>query len=212
MLCSSYDNTTLRPVNTIARLTDTTIPVGPHLSNCLSLWTCVWLSNDIRNFLYKLRNNDLSLNNRLNSYDSNVDPRCTFCRIVGPDRTVRDGLNHAFLKCYTSDKLLREVVKRCEPVPDIETQEFRQVFWYGSAITEDDDTEFTNNSNLAGLIIFDLFKYTVWKFRIRRKVPNSVAFLREFDFTLNIVTTGSKRIKDLISAQNMFSNFVRALG
>jgi hypothetical protein len=212
IVSNQHDNQTLRCVNTIARLTDTTLPVGSHLDNCLKLWYYSWLSNSVRDFIFKLRNNDLSLNNRLNSYDDTVDPRCNFCRILNSDTTSRDGLNHAFYDCPTTRSLLSTLIARCEPVPDINSRIFRQLYWYGTGITDEEDESYTPNSNIAGLVVFDIFRYTIWTFRCKRKVPNVISFFREFDFSIALMLRKSRWITEIVAANNMFSNFLQARG
>ena len=209
-----FDNQNLRCVNTLAQLTDTEIPPSHLLNNCLSLWNNVWINNDMRNFMFKFRNNDLGLNNRLNAFDATVDPRCTFCRIIDPDSTMRDGLNHAFFECPTARTLLRTTITKCEPVPDIDSRNFRQLFWYGTEVTEDEaeDGQLFPNANLPGLLIFETFRYTLWKFRLRRKVPNPAMLNREFDFALNLITIKSKKLRDSVASSNLLANFLQARG
>jgi hypothetical protein len=47
----------------------------------LATWVSVWkfnaIPNDINMFVFNCRNNSLPLNNRLNTYRHEVDPRCT---------------------------------------------------------------------------------------------------------------------------------------
>ena len=212
IICTQYDNQSLRCVNSFARLTDTSIPVSTHLNNCLKLWNFSWLNNDMRNFLFKFRNNDLRLNNRVNAYDNTVDPRCTFCRIIDAATVVRDSLNHAFYDCPTVKHLLVRLIDRCEPRQDVHSRLFRQLYWYGSGVTAEDDESFAPNGNLAGLIIFDTFRYVTWKFRLKRRVPNINSFSREFDFVLKVALSNSRKATEILAGDNMFSNFLQARG
>ena len=208
----NFDNTNLRCVNTLARLTDTTIPVSPHLNNCLAHWQSAYMTNDTRNFLFTLRNNDLRLNNRLNAYDNDIDARCTFCRILDSNTNARDGLNHAFFLCPTTKFFLGILIQKCEPVPDMDTRDFRQLYWYGSEATEEEEDPYTPYSNSGGLLVFDLFRYTIWKFRSRRRVPNEITFFREFNFSLKLCTLKNKRAGEILAGNNMFANFLPARG
>jgi len=212
IIASEYDNRNLRCTNTVARLTDTVLPISRHLGTCLGLWQRAYMTNDTRNFIFMLRNNDLKLNNRLNAFDNSVDPRCTFCRIIDRNTDSRDGLKHAFYTCPVTHNLLRHLVSHCEPVPDTYSRDFRQIYWYGSDITDEDNELAGVTSNLPGLIIFDLFRYTIWKFRLRRKIPNVISFMREFNFTLKICTLNSRRVTESLAADNMFTNFLQARG
>ena len=55
------------------------------------------LPNDMRNFLFLLRNNTLPLNNRINAFDAQISPMCTFCRIAYRDTLNRDSFEHFFI-------------------------------------------------------------------------------------------------------------------
>ena len=96
--CTAYDFNpeTLRIVNSFSILADCPVPGPANLKKCLGLWSNSWINNDMRQFLYLLRNNGLMLNNRLNAIDETVSPYCTFCRIIDRASAERDGFLHFF--------------------------------------------------------------------------------------------------------------------
>ena len=95
----SADPVNLKTVLTFSNLANAPVPPLILLKKCLGLWNSAWIHNDMRNFLYLLRNNGLPLNNRLNAFDPTVSAKCSFCRIVDRDTAPRDSFFHFFYDC-----------------------------------------------------------------------------------------------------------------
>ena len=69
----------------------------------------------MRNFLYLLRNNGLTLNNRLNAFDPTISAKCSFCRIVDRDTAPRDSFFNFFYDCKITTRLLQQWCAIFEP-------------------------------------------------------------------------------------------------
>ena len=122
---SSADPYNLRTVTTFSNLANTNPPLLAPLKKCLGLWNSSWMHNDMRNFLYLLRNNGLMLNNRLNAFDRTVSPNCTFCRIVDREAAPRDGFLHFFYDCPVTFRLMSQLCNIFElPLNRPEFQEY----------------------------------------------------------------------------------------
>ena len=169
----------IRCVRKFAQLTDTTVPENKNLAACLGNWYHSYLPNDFRNFLFLFRNNQLPLNNRINAFDDTVDPRCTFCRIIDNNTASRDGLSHVFCTCIVTDRLIAQLINKLEPIPDPNSIEFKHMYWYGSLPENPQLTPYI-------LLVFDTFRYVLWKYKLRRKIPNFDALLSEICFILSI--------------------------
>ena len=104
---ASWNPLTQRTVAYFGELANTMLPNLTSLKFCLGLWNNSCLSNDFRNFLFHLRNNSLPLNNRLNAFDQDVSPSCSFCRIIDRETAPRDSFYHFFFRCPVTKRLLR---------------------------------------------------------------------------------------------------------
>ena len=162
----SADPTTLRTVTTYAMLTGTTVPNEYSIKMCLGVWNFNWLNNDFRNFLYLLRTNGLMLNNRLNAIDPTVPVTCNFCRIIDRDTEQRDSFPHFFFTCPTTNRLLGQWCTNFEPQINLDSEDFIKLYWYRIP------PEGIPASELIPLIS-DLFKFILWKFKSRKKIPNA---------------------------------------
>jgi hypothetical protein len=86
-------------------------PDGTWMRNWFSSWNTHSFNNDFRFFIFKLRYNYIGTNNRLNAYLKDVDPRCTYCRMLDVDSNQRDSLLHCFLQCETAQRFLRSLTE-----------------------------------------------------------------------------------------------------
>ena len=86
-----YDILKLTQVNTMARITNTTVPGIERVKNMYSIWGRAYLNNDLRIFLLKYFNNILGLGNRIAHFVANAENRCTFCLITNKPDPVHSG-------------------------------------------------------------------------------------------------------------------------
>jgi hypothetical protein len=193
----------LRIVNTFSILTGTPKPDPDCLNICLGLWRCAALSNDCREFLFKLRNNQLMTNLRLNSFDNTVSKNCTFCKIR--NQFSEETFSHLFFSCPTTRSLLAVLVDRMEPAPDMDSENFKKLYWYGLS-----DEHVYHTKPI--LLCFEIFRYILWKHKMRRKVPNRVKFLEEVLFQIGVISAQNKSIRYSISGCNLVANFLQAQG
>jgi hypothetical protein len=87
----------IRSVQSFADLVELPVPVGTALRNICISWSHSCCGNQLREFIFKFRYNYLNLNNRVNAFNPEIDPRCTFCRIRDRETRTRDSLRHFFL-------------------------------------------------------------------------------------------------------------------
>ena len=195
----------LRTVMQYSILTTIPVPNQPYLGKCLGLQNKSFLPNDVRNFLFLLRNNSLSLNNRLNAFDENVSPFCTFCRIIDGETATRDSFNHFFFSCPVTNNLLLQWTRELNPAPDINSLDFKQLYWFGSGTLSYDES-----GSVA--LCMDLFKYVIWKSKLRRRLPNFIYVLREFTFLVETACTLSRKFTLRLQNNNLLANFLPARG
>jgi hypothetical protein len=152
-----------RCYNTFCNLVNINLEREEHV--ILPVWGSSWnifsYTNDFKNFVFCLRYNQLPLNNRLNSYMSDVNPSCTFCVINGVNPAPRDSLSHCFLHCNTVRNWLENILGNTSFNLDINNPDFFRLSRFGIYNTETLTTSRINVFNL----FFDSFKYVVFKHR-----------------------------------------------
>jgi exonuclease III len=175
------------------------------VKRCLGSWNRSALQNNMREFLFKFRNNQLPLNNRLNAIDENVDPRCNFCRIIDSHSNIRDSFEHFFMLCPITRTLLSQFLLLFEPQLSINQPQFKNIYLFGR-----NDVNRLYEEKI--LFIMDSFRFTLWQFKIRRKVPNWTVFKRELLFIIETSASRNTLLRSGIQRNNMLANFLPALG
>ena len=201
------DPTRLQTVVTFAGIINLEVPTAEVLNPILRGWNLFFLPNDFREFIFKERNNALAVGAREAHFDADADERCTFCRILFPPVQTREDFIHLFYDCPITDGLINNFLRRLridlprnrnDPDPD-----FKKYYWYGTKNLNPDPTL---------LLIFELFRYCLWKFKTRRILPR----IRELlDIYLNMLETMIKIklvLRNKIANNPLISNILQALG
>jgi len=192
-------------VQSFADLTDTEVQSVDIIKRCLGGWNHYATENLFREFVFKQRNNQLRTNNRLHAIDHNIDPRCSFCRIIDNDTNTRETFGHLFFTCPVTSALLNALAQKLEPRIPTDSELFKNLYWYG---------RFDENTAIESvlLLFFDTVRFLIWKFRYRRKVPNWLMLERELKFTLVCVFNLNQSIKTKAESANIISNLLPARG
>ena len=152
-------------------------------------------------------------------FDQDVDERCTFCRILYPPTDERETFSHIFRTCRIVEELTKKFIRVFRlPIvyryalfdPDLDPDPTRDpdptfdyLYWYGL---------YDQKNDAGSVVFFELFRYVLWKFKTRRRLP----ILRELkDIFLNMLETMlhlKPKLRQIISNNNLISNILQALG
>jgi hypothetical protein len=69
--------------------------------------------------------------------------------------------------------------------------DFRQLYWYG---TNGNDT---NDAVFCTLTFFDAFRYLIFKYRLRKKLPEAQSLFEELKFFILNIFRASKNLKNV---------------
>ena len=144
-------------------------------------------------------------NNRINAFDDNISPLCSFCRIVDRDSASRDSFNHFFLACPVTHNLLFQWTRSLNPPPDINSLDFKQLYWFRSVPLSNDETGTVT-------LCMDFFKYVIWKSKQRRRLPNVISVSREILFLIESACAQSRVLRHLFLNNNLIENLFQARG
>ncbi len=177
------------------------------MKKILSSWNSFFLTNDFREFLLKQRNNTLGIGARVAHFDENADERCTFCRLLYQETRQREDFIHLFRTCPITNGLLQNFFRRFRililaPGPDPDNN-FDKIFWYGI-----DGTEHSQ----ALQLFFDIFRYCLWKFKTRRRLPRIIELSDIFLAILDTILAIKPKIRRKIFNNRLIANISQALG
>jgi hypothetical protein len=193
----------LRHVNTFFDLIQLPVPDAIVVKKLNITWNLSYLSSSIKDFIFKIRSNYLKLNNRLNAYNENIDPKCTFCRIRIGDAAPRDSLEHCFLSCPTSGNAINALTR--EFFANYNIINFREFFWTGILDGHEKLME-------VFVVFWDVFRYLLFKFRLRRKIPNIDMLRKELVFALRTSAFKNRQFSALANSEVNLAQLQRAIG
>jgi hypothetical protein len=87
-------------------------------------------------------------------------------------------------------------------------EEFKSLYWYGIFNTEN----LTIYRLKIFILIFDLFRYLVFKNRCRKRIPTNDNFINEFSFELKWILKCNKKTRIAISRTSELMRLMQALG
>jgi hypothetical protein len=204
----SIDTRNLRSFNTFTDLIGFIPDEEFNVGNWYSSWNTHSLSNDFRTFIYNSRFNSLPLNNRLNSYLQEVDPSCTFCNITHNRPAPRDSVSHCFLHCNSVQSLLTDFIMILGINLDINSSQFAKLYWFGYTAG---DVNITVRC-FATSLIFDGFRYVLFKNRQRRHLPSSLQLQIEVATLFKWICRYNNKIFQAIQCTFPNTIFLQAIG
>ncbi len=98
--------TDIRSVHTYFRLIDMEMEDEPFIQTANKWWDFHALPNNVREFLFKFRNNYLPLNTRVSNFVENIDRSCTFCNLTNIHPVQEETFLHLFFDCNHTQSLM----------------------------------------------------------------------------------------------------------
>jgi hypothetical protein len=194
---------------TYSRLVRTTLDPDWDIGDWYSSWSINALPNDFRMFMFNSRNNSLPLNNRVNAYIEEVDPSCTFCRMLGALPAPRDSLIHCFLECPYTNMLLNNFLAQIGMGgTDLASIDFRLLYWYGKFV----NVPTTSLNKILMIAIFDCFRFLLFKGRQRKRVLTFRVFMDELIFFVKFICRFNRTLKNAFQSGLSGTILARAIG
>jgi hypothetical protein len=200
------DLATTRTVITYNNLVNLIMPTQLKLRVCVSSWYRSYLNSDLKTFIFRFRNNTLPLTNRVHNYDAGVDPRCRYCRMRDPDTANRESFTHCFFDCEPVHNIIYNIKTLYFP-GHTDQESFKYAFWYGTY-----SDEIGTLNQLITLNFWDIVRYTVYKFKQRRILPNLIMVRCTANFLFNTTLMKSKYIREHLCGSEEWTSFLQALG
>ena len=123
--------------------------------------------------------------------------------IIDRDTLVRDSFVHFFYNCPVTYNLLFQWTRAFVPPPDINSLDLKKLYLYGN--------DETNNDQSGSLcVVMDIFKYTVWKSKQRRRLPNIISLSREILFILELACAANVSFRHTTGNINLIANLFKA--
>jgi hypothetical protein len=189
-------------VNSFANITNTTVQSVVCLPHILSSWNKSFLDNNLREFIFKCRNNSLRTKDRL-SHFLQLDESCNFCLNVFPNFRQRETFLHIFLKCTVVSSVLNSFLRYFNIVQPPSENSFDEFFWYGTI---------NHATCKPTLLVFDIFRYCIWVSKLRRSVPRNHVIQVMFSDILGGILNRRRGLFQVFSGIPHIAGTLRAIG
>jgi exonuclease III len=145
------------------------IPIPVLAEKTLSWWGNHFLSNRIRDFLFKYTHNLLSVNARLAHYNNAVNPDCTFCVKNGIFPVQRETFAHLFFECAFVSDLHNRISSIFWPELDLDPEPVNRLFWFTGTVQNEVNT---GTFNLFIQITVGLIQFYIWECKLKKQLPS----------------------------------------
>ena len=200
---SNIEIRTLPVVKTYFELTKSNIESKFPLDSWMGLWNRHSLQNEFRQFLLFERNNCLKINTRLSHFLADIDRRCTFCKLIDENSSADETFYHLFFDCMTTKNALNFI--KMTLTPDLEGEvNSNDIFWFGK---ENIPGQYSKH-----LIIFEIFRFLIWKKKQQRKLPSNQQLLKEMSLMIINIAGSDKKLKRNIFDPDLLARCKQALG
>jgi hypothetical protein len=190
-------------VRTFAEITGTVIPDPTILTYFLSSWNQHYLENNLRDFIFKCRNNLLRTSDRLSHILKNIDDRCFLCKGANLPAPARESFFHFFKDCPITSLLILGFNKRFKISWNKDRFNFSDAYWYGNI-----DGELEKPT----LLMYDVFRFHLWNFKLRKQFPRLDPLCDHILDTLSTIFLIKPKVKKMFTYCNSVSNIVQAAG
>ncbi len=203
---SVYDDivvTDLTIVKTFCEINSVITPPKVIVEHFLASWNCSFLENNLREFIFKCRNNLLKTNDRLSHILGNIDQNCFLCNCLADGGSHRETFNHFFRTCPVVTNLIAQINANLRITFPVNNFNFDQAFWFGNVCgTLDKNT----------LLFFDILRYHLWCCKLQRVYPRADVLKERICSTLATIFRIKPSIKNAFRNNLILSNILQATG
>ena len=153
---------------------------------------------NIREFSFKFFSNTLSLNYRLAHFVQGRAQDCTFCRIANVQPVPAETFDHFFFDCEFNTRIKSIFENTLLPELDLAQIAEKKKFWLLGIIPGNGD-----NSNIFFALVAQVFLYSMWQFKLQKRLPMIHSFEMEFFGNLTKIVNASRMVKVCMTLNNV---------
>jgi hypothetical protein len=172
-------------VRTFLRSIEEDCPNFARIRSLLSNWNVSFLNSSIREFIFKYYNNILGLNSRVAHFNLEINSGCTFCNITNNRPVPKETLQHLFYYCPTIYEIICTFFDSY-----IANLVNNKGNYFLSNISSNEQV------NNVVTIVWDIFRYVVWQFKLQKRLPTYGIFNEELQYHFAIINATSKFFRD----------------
>jgi hypothetical protein len=203
-MCGTVSENTVKTstqVKTFLRAIEEDCPSFARLRALFSNWNVSFLNSSIREFIFKYYNNILGINSRVAHFNVDVNSGCTFCSITNNRPVPKETIQHLFFYCPSTYEIICTFFDRY-----IANTTNNKCNYFLSNISSNEQV------NNVVTIVWDIFRYVVWQFKLQKRVPVFSIFDDEIQYHFAIINATSKFFRDSLIDCHFLQNNRQANG
>ena len=185
-------------VRTYSRVTENIFTDEKAIEKLYSQWQSFYVTNNMREFIFKFLNNSLPINTRVSHFVNDHGRGCTFCtcsrQVTVPDETFR----HLFFECIHTSSLLEGMQRDFFLDIPLDTDENRKKFIFG---------DLAHDKKLDNLFICWIrwtFKFLIWDSRCKKQLSSWNTLKIKIFETVNDILKSSKLVREQRAHSTLF--------
>jgi hypothetical protein len=182
------------PIINFCKIANIPMPVDVSAEKMNSLWTTYYFPSELKTFIFKFHHNTLGLNIRVNHFNEERDPACTFCKKSINFPCERESFEHFFWYCPITAKMKDNFFN------NFATKEITKTIYFTG-------TDSDNNFIEPVFVTCNVFRYILWTFKLKNKLPSWPAFINDFQYLMSILCGSNKKLRTRINQCDWFRQY-----
>ena len=159
-------------------------------------WSKIGGSNRFNTFLFKMCNNTLGLNSRVNKFNADTDPSCTFCQLSNIHPAPLETFSHLFYDCVVINDKIKTI---CRDLL-LENNVNKEIYFSGQIC----ENEKYNN---AFALVMNCLRYCIWELKLEKRIPTLGMLKNEIFYCMKNICNCSKKYKLLVDDCQLFRQY-----
>ena len=159
-------------------------------------WSKIGGSNRFNTFLFKMCNNTLGLNSRVNKFNADTDPSCTFCQLSSIHPAPLETFSHLFYDCVVINDKIKTICRDFL----LENNVNKEIYFSGQIC----ENEKYNN---AFALVMNCLRYCIWELKLEKRIPTLGMLKNEIFYCMKNICNCSKKYKLLVDDCQLFRQY-----
>ena len=188
--------TKLVQYRTYCKLTDNEEISEKRAIEIYSDWSNLGGNNRFNTFLFKMCNNTLGLNSRVNKFNAETDPSCTFCNLANIHPAPLETFSHLFYDCVVVNEKIGAICRDLLLENNVNKKNF-----FSGELCENE------KYNSAFALVMNCLRFCIWELKLEKRTPTLGILKNEIFYCMKNICNSSKKYKQLIDDCQLFRQY-----
>jgi hypothetical protein len=159
-----------------------------------SWWNYSFISNRLREFIFKFSNNLLGIKCRIAHFNHHVNELCTFCELYEIRPSPRETFSHLFFDCKIIDDLLVGFEGRYLTSLNLNNEVKRRHFWFCAFLGES-----FNETKIFYQLTVATIHFYIWECKLKKNKVSLSSCLNFYFYHMELARKLSNKLKNEMS-------------